>query len=98
MMKEKLKILPFLLLLFYYGITKLFKDLSFEKKMIMLLPIIIISLIIYIIQYKNNPAENKKTKFYIFFDSAELHSVPTINFKTNLTIRFPIHSLNRHNF
>lgn len=65
MKKEKLKILPFLLLLFYYGITELFKDLSFEKKMVMLLPIVIISIIIYSIQYKNNPAENKKTKFYI---------------------------------
>ena len=65
MKKEKLKILPFLLLLFYYGITKLFKDLSFEKKMAMLLPIILISIIIYSIQYKNNSTENKKTKFYI---------------------------------
>ncbi|MBE9575589.1 hypothetical protein [Flavobacterium proteolyticum] len=65
MKKEKLKILPFLLLLFYYGITKLFKDLSFEKKMAMLLPIILISIIIYSIQYKKNPSENKKTKFYI---------------------------------
>ena len=62
MKKEKLKILPFLLLLFYYGITKLFKDLSFEKKMAMLLPIILISIIIYSIQYKNNPSENKKFK------------------------------------
>jgi formate hydrogenlyase subunit 3/multisubunit Na+/H+ antiporter MnhD subunit len=66
MKKEKLKTLPFLLLLFYFGITKLFKDLSFEKKMAMLLPIILISIIIYSIQYKNNPSENKKTKFYIF--------------------------------
>ena len=65
MKKEKLKILPFLLLLFYYGITKLFKDLSFEKKMAMLLPIILISIIIYSIQYKKNSSENKKTKFYI---------------------------------
>lgn len=65
MKKEKLKILPFLLLLFYYGITELFKDLSFEKKMAMLLPIILISIIIYSIQYKNNSSENKKTKFYI---------------------------------
>jgi len=65
MKKEKLKILPFLLLLFYYGITELFKDLSFEKKMAMLLPIILISIIIYSIQYKKNPSENKKTKFYI---------------------------------
>lgn len=65
MKKEKLKMLPILLMVFYYGITKLFKNLSFEKKMAMLLPIIIISIIIYSIQYKNNPAENKKTKFYI---------------------------------
>ena len=65
MKKEKLKIVPILLLVFYYGITKLFKDLSFEKKMAMLLPIILISIIIYIIQYKNNPIENKTTKFYI---------------------------------
>ena len=65
MKKEKLKMLPILLLVFYYGITKLFKNLSFEKKMAMLLPIIIISIIIYSIQYKNNPSGNKKTKFYI---------------------------------
>lgn len=65
MKKEKFKILPFLLLALYFGMTKLFKDLSFEKKMAMLLPIILISIIIYSIQYKNNPSENKKTKFYI---------------------------------